>query len=58
MGFNGGGIYRVTSRGNSTKTADVVSGSTVAFGRGLNDMETLYYATSGGAVMAVEGMIE
>ncbi|KAH7390526.1 hypothetical protein BKA66DRAFT_439834 [Pyrenochaeta sp. MPI-SDFR-AT-0127] len=55
MSLNGGGIFKVTPDGKSAKIIDVVSGSTVAFGRGVTDTKTLYYATSSGSVMAALG---
>lgn len=53
MSLNGGVIFKVTSDGKSTKVTDVVSGSTVAIGRGVRDAKMLYFATSSGSVMSV-----
>ena len=57
MSLNGGGIFRVTPDGKSIKIVDVVSGSTVAVGRGTSDAKTLYFATSSGSVMAVSSLL-
>ncbi|KAF2824000.1 hypothetical protein CC86DRAFT_395980 [Ophiobolus disseminans] len=53
MSLNGGGIFRVTPDGKSTKIVDVTSGSTVAIGRGTTDARTLYFANSSGTISAV-----
>lgn len=56
MSLNGGGIFKVTPDGKSAKIVNVMSGSTVAIGRGESDTN-LYYATSNGSVMAVSNLL-
>lgn len=53
MSLGGGGIFKVTPNGKSSKLVDVVSGSSVAFGRGATDKKTLYFSNSSGAISAV-----